>query len=226
EETVPGLCAANFDRGSAACLRLVAASPVPRNKTQVSVMQRTLANGKAKVKNDVISIFPAAPSQLQESAQFHDRFIYAMDVSSDGRWFAASMREKVVHIWQIADASHIGSVKLRGLPSKIAFSPDGSQLAIDVGTTVYIHRTDTLELESAWKVKYSNFPRLAWCPDCSCLARVNWSATVRRYDVHVKRELSPLTVRKFLASAVQFAPDGLTFVVGTVGGSVIAWDMQ
>ena len=52
------------------------------------------------------------------------------------------------------------TVALRGFPCGLAFSPDGSRLAIDAGTTIYVHDALTLERLGSWKAKYSYVP--AW----------------------------------------------------------------
>lgn len=147
-------------------------------------------------------------------------------VSADGRRLAASPNEKAVHLWDAVEGRALGSIPLNGKPGGLALSPDGSRLAVDAGTTVYIHETDTQSLVAKWKTKYSYVTRLAWSPDGRLLARTDRGTTVRIYDSATGREVSALGGKRGALVSVAFSPDGLTLATGTDKGPIRVWDVE
>lgn len=145
-------------------------------------------------------------------------------LSDDGRWLALDT-EKGVSLWDAATGTLAGAIPLRGFPNALAFSPDGARLAIDAGTTVYVHDTATRELVAKWKTKYSYVPRLAWSPDGRLLARTEHSTTVRVFDPATGRQEMAVGGKRGLLVSVAFSPDGLTLATGTYEGPVRVWDV-
>lgn len=146
---------------------------------------------------------------------------YAADLSADGRWFFYSP-----HLWSLTEAGYVGEVKPKRGHNEAVFSPDGTSLAVDGGTTVYMYRTATLELITTWRVKHTYSPHLAWSPDGRRLARADASTTVRVFDVNARQERVAWTAKRQRATAIAFSPDGLTLLVGTFGGNVVVWDLD
>jgi WD40 repeat protein len=229
-QELPGLCAAST-QGNKPDLHVVAA------KNGQAGVELLVANMPMTSSHDPKAgrperFFPASPSRLASDTQlstYPDLSSYpwyASDLSPDGRWFLLSVREKAAHVWDTSDGRALGSVRLKGIPNEAAFSPDGLFFAVDCGTTVYIHHTHTLERIAEWKVRYSYVPRLAWSPDCRRLGRTDLSTTVRLFDVNAAREVSALSARRQRATTITFSPDGLTYLVGTANGCVVAWDMD
>jgi hypothetical protein len=151
EEDAPGLCACRFGTDAATLLtaRVVNGEHHP---VELQVSRRSL--NAHSLSREAASNFDAQPSGLNSAEGLYRNHWWAADLSPDGRWLLLSSREKVIHVWQVATGKHIGSVKLRGISNEAAFSPDGSLFAVDGGTTVYVHRTQTQELVAAWKVQY------------------------------------------------------------------------
>ena len=147
-------------------------------------------------------------------------------LSADGGRFAVSAREKAVHVWDVGTGQPPRTLPLRGFPCGLLFSPDGSRLFVDAGTTLYLHDSDTLELLAKWKAKYSYVPGLAWSPDGRLLARTDNSTTVRVYEVSTGRQVMAVGGKRGRLGCVAFAPDGLTLATGTHEGPVRVWDVE
>lgn len=148
------------------------------------------------------------------------------DISQNGRYFAGTGRTSLVPIWDLATGEFVGGVKLRRGPTRIAFSNDGSRLAIDAGTTIYVHDTSTQARLTSWKTKYTYFPALAWSPDGRVVARTESSTTLYLYEAVTGRQLAALTNKRGRNTAVAIAPDGLTCAVGMFSGGVRIWDLE
>jgi WD40 repeat protein len=184
------------------------------------VLCRRSLDSKLQAKKPVCEV--ATPEHdLVRREWLHKVHYYAADLSADGRWFFYSP-----HLWSLTDACHVGEVKPKRGHNEAAFSPDGAFLAVDGGTTVYVYRTETLELITTWRVKHTYSPRLAWSPNGQKIARADASTTVRVFDVNARKETVAWTAKRQRGTAIAFSPDGLTLLVGTFGGNVVVWDMD
>jgi WD40 repeat protein len=148
------------------------------------------------------------------------------DLSPDGRRVSMSGFEKVVHLWDAGTGAALGDIPFRGFPCAVLFSPDGSRLAVESGTTVYVHDAASRELPAKWTVRPCDIPGLAWSPDGRLLARADNSTTVRVYDAMTGRERMAVGEKRGRYVCVAFAPDGLTFAAGSWSGPVRVWDLD
>jgi WD40 repeat protein len=221
---IPGLCYSRFT-GAPADLAVASFGVAEGGGAECRVVRYAPVAGSKPPQSALISRFPVDLSD-PSARSFHTLHYRAADLSADGQWLLCSPLEKVVHVWHFPTGRLVGSVPLRGIPNEVVFSPDGSLFAVDAGTTVYVHRTRSLELAGSWKAKYSYRPKLSWSPDNRWLVRSDLSAAVRVFEVPTGREVQALAMRGQRACSVAFAPDGLTYLVGTVKGSVIIWDLE
>ncbi len=184
------------------------------------VLSRRSLDNKLQAKKPVREV--ATPEDDRVSSAWLYRLnYYAADLSADGRSFFYSP-----HLWSMTGTGYVGELKPRRGHNEAAFSPDGSFIAVDGGTTVYVYRTPTLELITTWRVKHTYGAKLAWSPDGRLLVRADASTTVRAFDVAAQTEVVARTARRQRGTAIAFSPDGLTLLVGTFGGNVVVWDTE
>jgi WD40 repeat protein len=148
-----------------------------------------------------------------------------VSLSADGRRLAVALRRGEVHVWDVESGKWFGMIPVRKTTGGLACSPDGSKVAVDAGTTVYIYDPVVIGLLAKWKANYSYVPRVAWSPDGRLLARADRSTTARVYETAAGREVASLKAKRGILTCVAFAPDGLTFATGTIDGRVRVWDV-
>ena len=165
------------------------------------------------------------PAELQTGAQGIRTEAQSGALSGDGRVLALCASRQAAHVWDLAGGGPPRAVALRGVARAVSLSPDGSRLAVDAGTTVYVHDAATLEVIAKWKAKHSYYPRLAWSPDGRLVARTDRSTTVRVHDAVTGREVVAVGGKRGALISVAFSPDGLTIATGTEPGPVRVWDV-
>jgi WD40 repeat protein len=147
-------------------------------------------------------------------------------LSADGRRVGLSGDDRALHVWDVPKRRFLGTIQLRGFPHEAVFSPDGSKLAIDAGTTLYVHDGEGLELRTKWRVSNCEESALAWSPDSRLLARTDESRTVRVYEATSGRQVMAVRARHGRSVSAAFSPDGLTLATGTSQGPVRVWDVD
>jgi len=223
ELVIPDLLAARLVGGDP---RLTA---VCRSRSTDRLVVRRVSFGGAVPKGvpPARSIF-TVPPELESPIGTLDpgTWLHVVLLSEDGQRLALTAREKAVHILDVGSERPPRTIPLRGFPCGLAFSPDGSWLVIDAGTTIYVHDAATLELAQSWKAKYSYVPGLAWSPDGQRLARTDNSTTVRIYEVATGRQVMAVGGKRGRLVCAAFSPDGLMLATGTSGGPVRVWDVE
>ena len=124
----------------------------------------------------------------------------------------------------------------KGRANEIAYSPDGTKLAVasDIGIWIYDAETgEELDLFPANRFEVRN---IAFSPDGSMLASdsfdstINyWSIenrTVRLWDVKTGREIRTFTGNRYSISCVAFSPDGKKIASGSYDYVIRLWDVE
>jgi DNA-binding beta-propeller fold protein YncE len=223
ELAIPDLLAARL-AGTDARLTAVCRSA---NPDRLLVREVSFGRRSPNDSSPARTVLPVPP-ELQPQVGTIDpgSWLHAAVLSEDGRRLVLTAREKAAHVWDVRAGGPPRTVALRGFPCGLAFSPDGSRLVIDAGTTLYVHDAATLERLGSWKAKYSYVPGLAWSPDGRLLARTDNSTTVRVFEVATGRQVMAVGGRRGRLGCAAFSPDGLTLATGTHEGPVRVWDME
>jgi len=112
----------------------------------------------------------------------------------------------------------------KGSVSEVAFSPDGSILAVASSIGVWLYDAHTyaeigLMESNAWVAS------IAFSPDGSLLASGSWDNTIKLWDVKSRTNIATLEGHTSYVSPVAFSPDGSLLASGSYG-EVKLWDVR
>lgn len=111
----------------------------------------------------------------------------------------------------------------RGLVRSLAWSPDGSTLAVGGALGIWLYTpelADVGRLTGHTKAVYG----LVWSPDGTQIASASHDLTVRVWDAAAQTEQHTLAGHTNLVVAVDWHPTGSLIASGSYDGHVILWD--
>ena len=109
----------------------------------------------------------------------------------------------------------------KGNGGRVAWSPDGSRLAVGSSTNMIVW--DMTRREPVATIPAKQFGAVAWDPKSSSLAVVSGQKTVKVFDVSSQTERRMLRGHLNRVSAVRWHPGGERLATASAGGSVRLW---
>jgi len=109
-------------------------------------------------------------------------------------------------------------------PLAVAWSPDGTRLAIADGARIWLYDAD-LRPVGALEGHTEAVRALAWSPQGDRLASASLDDTVRVWDVASRQPLTVLTGHTDWVFAVAWSPDGTQLVSGGADDNIRLWDV-
>ena len=108
---------------------------------------------------------------------------------------------------------------------EIAYSPDGTRLAVASSIGIWIYDADTGEELSLLTGHTLYVFSVSFSPDGATLASGSGDETVRLWDVATGTLKATLTGHTWAVSSVSFSPDGATLASGSGDETVRLWDV-
>ena len=105
----------------------------------------------------------------------------------------------------------------------IAYSYDGSRLAVGSGIGVWVYNALT-GAEVDLLTGHTVIRSVAFNPDGSTLAGGGWDGTIHLWDANTGQHLNTLTGHRSAVRSIAFNPDGSTLASGSQGGTIHLWD--
>jgi WD40 repeat protein len=146
---------------------------------------------------------------------FHPGGISAITFNPDGSRLASTGIDGHLNIWEVETGQLINAKEELSLNpiNDVAFSPDGSMLAIGGESySFFIFDSTTLQ-------KFSEFPNrdmvdgLAFSPDGTMIASTTRSGVARLWDVRTEEEFQTIVVPADRLEDIVFSPDGRNLAI-------------
>ena len=162
-----------------------------------------------------------------EQLAAHDRAIYSVVYSPDGKWIATAGEDSVVRFHQATTGELDLSVNTRqGEVNSITFTPSGESFATagDDGTVKY-WQFNELQLVSTVKAHRNKVFDVCFTPDGQIMATCGKDPTVRLWDPVSGKSLGLLKGHEQQVEAIAISPDGLLLASVSGDGSARIWDL-
>ena len=113
----------------------------------------------------------------------------------------------------------------KGRINEVAFSPDGSLLAVASSIGIWLYDAATSRELALLLGHTSEVTSVSFSPDGSTLASGSADGTVKLWDVATRRNIATLRGHRNNVTSVSFSPDGSTLASGARYGTVKLWDV-
>ena len=113
----------------------------------------------------------------------------------------------------------------KGRIQEVAFSPDGSLLAVASSFGIWLYDAATSRELALLLGHTFGVSSVSFSPDGSTLASGSWDNTVKLWDVATRRNIATLQAHTRWVNSVSFSPDGSTLASGSWDNTVKLWDV-
>ena len=113
----------------------------------------------------------------------------------------------------------------KGRIQEVAFSPDGSLLAVASSFGIWLYDAATSRELALLLGHTSEVTSVSFSPDGNTLASGATDVTVKLWDVATRRNIATLRGHRNNVTSVSFSPDGSTLASGARDGTVKLWDV-
>lgn len=176
-----------------------------------------------------IRIWQTVDGQLHKSIQGNQAWIWSLAYSPDGRYLVSADHIPQVRIWE-ATTGHC--LKVLALPEiisiifKIAFSPDGTTLAIGGNHAELVLYDLTTEQMRVLQGHQQSITSVAFSPNQPLLASSSHDHTVRLWDLRTGDTLQVWDGHQTMVQTVAFSPDGTWLASGGDDCTVRYWHLE
>jgi WD40 repeat protein len=161
----------------------------------------------------------------RSSLSAHSNLISDLDYSPDGKYLASASWDYTVKTWNLSTNHPLLTIgRIGSQPDDIAFSPDGTRLAVSYasGDTKLLSPLDGNEIISLPSNKSPIC--LDFSPDGSLLAVGYHEGTVYLWDLNTGQVSLTLKGQPDIINGVDFSPDGKRLLTASGDGTAKVWD--
>ncbi|MFL7892219.1 MAG: toll/interleukin-1 receptor domain-containing protein [Anaerolineales bacterium] len=207
----------------------------PDGKTLVSSHETSLpdpVSGTTQIGAE-IRFWDTATGELVDRVPFIGHMAFtSLEFNPDGETFVAAINSgPVVRLWDAEKREIIpGSfTDYAAVPHSLAFSPDGSTLALGNydGSIIFWDMEDDVQIGEPLQAHSSRVTSLVYSPDGSILASGSEDRTIKLWDTQSGEMLTePLHGHNENISSLAFHPGGGMLVSGADDHKVILWNLS
>jgi WD40 repeat protein len=143
-----------------------------------------------------------------------------------GQYLATVGGRSVVTVWDVWARKSCADETFLDEPRSVCFAADGTTIAVAVGSEVQLRRATDLGLLCTCTHAGGTVERVAPHPTQNIIVAVGADKTVRFWDAGTGGERRTYDWNIGRATAIAFAPDGLTCAVGGSKGQIVVWDVD
>jgi WD40 repeat protein len=159
----------------------------------------------------------------------HTNRVWGLAYSSDGTHIATGSRDNTVKLWDAETGEELFTISgFTFQISRIAFSPDGTQLLVNRGTQ---NEFDATLWDLATRKVLLTFPHdavvfgAAFSPNGKYIATSTLNGMAKIWDAETGSLIQDLSVTTKTIQRVAFSPDGKRFATASEDGRAKVWDV-
>jgi small GTP-binding protein len=167
--------------------------------------------------------------KLRHTLRGHEKYVYRMALSPDGRMLASPSQDQTVRIWDINRGTLLRTIKGHTTPVCVAWSPDPDKQVLvsgDYFETIRLWNPETGELLRILKGHTDVIESFAWSPDGNILASGSFDTTIRLWNAETGQTLKILEGHISCVESVAWSPDGRTLCSGSWDNTVRLWNAK
>ncbi len=156
----------------------------------------------------------------------HRRKITALAFSPDSKLLAAAIQDEAVCVWDLGEDKVVRELPLLDC-CKLAFSPDGKELATADYQTGLIHLWNPISGEEIGTIKNGGaaMQSLTFSPDGKTLAAAGGARAIHLWNIETREEVPRFAGHCDPVLSVAFSPDGKTLASRSSDATVRLWDV-
>ncbi len=179
----------------------------------------------------MIQIWDAASGKLLRTLEGHTGAVYDVGFSPDGRFLVSASADDTCKVWRVDDGQRMDTLP-QPLKAEYAcmFAPDGNTIvACGADNNIRVWRFVSRDKPAINPMEIAQFAhegpivRLAFTPDGSKLVSLAEDRTIKVWLAGDYTELRLWENQPDVATALAFAPDGSSFEVGRLDGSIASF---
>jgi WD40 repeat protein/tRNA A-37 threonylcarbamoyl transferase component Bud32 len=172
-----------------------------------------------------VRVWDAATGRPLPSSQRHRQKVSYVAFSPDSRFLASASDDGTAKVWEVRKNREVFSLRMDGGARRLAFSPDGKQLAlVGPGVLVIVCDAATGKKLFALPAPGERVFAVAFSPDSQFLATGGRDDKVRVWNARDGKEVRYFTARHNGVYAVAFSPNGNRLAAAGADKTVIVWD--
>jgi small GTP-binding protein len=167
--------------------------------------------------------------KLRHTLRGHEKYVYRMALSPDGRILASPSQDQTVRIWDINRGTLLRTIEGHTTPVCVAWSPDPNNPVLASGDyfgTIRLWNPETCELLRVLKGHTEIIESVAWSPDGNILASGSFDTRIRLWNAETGQTLKILEGHVSCVESVAWSPDGRTFCSGSWDNTVRLWNAK